>query len=49
MFENMNLDVMNEKEMESFIQGLTEIINLPEGTFKESGTMINTVIVKLYK
>ena len=28
MFENMNLDVMNDKEMESFIQGLTEIINL---------------------
>lgn len=26
-----------------------EIIHLPEGTFKESGTMINTVIVKLYK
>lgn len=36
MFENMNLDVMNEKEMESFIQGLTEIINLPDEAINES-------------
>ena len=36
MFENMNLDVMNDKEMESFIQGLTEIINLPDEAINES-------------
>lgn len=36
MLENMNLDVMNEKEMESFIQGISEIINLPDDAINES-------------
>lgn len=35
------------KELRAIIEKEGEIIKLPEGSFKESGTMVNTVIVKI--
>ena len=49
MFENMNLDIMNEKEMEDFINGISEIINLPEKILPREGALILSRLWKTYR